>query len=433
VRAFEAVNGARLPLSMALSMLVGACVPGGAAQRVTLGSQARDAGGPPRDGAVAADDAEARDGAEQDAGAVDAGAVDAGAVDAGAVDGGAVGPRPVTGRRGATPNGVRHIYSQLQAWTSDALYFLAVDINTPDGQGVVLLAETLEEVARVGHAGQRWVTGTHQVLSFDDRRNTGAALYAFDVDTGEETELLRLGHPGLRAGRSQEELDHGGRWVAVYIDQATSGGPRIVTADVIERRVGADVSIAELGCDFEPDWVGIDPTGRFLLVQSVRSGRGPCSGLWVHDVRTGQPLRQITDHRNHGSNGLDPDGHPYFLSTELTHPDDNGRPGIYRYYLEDARREVVGPPLPWGALGHVSCLGGPGAPCMVSGGDEFPGELSGQIWRLDFDGTRTALEAHRAQGCDYWGQPQATVGPGGRYAFVTHGGDCARIHSVVID
>ncbi len=402
-----------------------ACVPGGPAG--TRASRVvRDVG--PTD--ISREDAaEADDGgvSEADAGSVDLGLVDAGRVDAGRVDAGTL---PPTGQRSETPDRLRHIYSQLQAWSTDGLYFLGVDIDS--AEGVVLHAGTREEVARMGRIGHRWVTGTHAVLMFDDPASTGAALFAYDIDTRMETEVMRLGHPGLRAGRSQEEMDREGRWVAVYIDQAQSGGPRIVTADIIERQKGADIAISALGCQFEPDWVGVDPTGTYLLVQSVQDGRGQCMGLWAHDIRSGAPIRQLTDHHNHGTTGLSGDGRPYFLSTELTHPNDNGSPGIYRYWLDDARREVVGPPLPWGALAHVSCLGDPGEACVVSGSDEFPGQFSGQIWRLDYDGTRTVLEPHNANGCDYWGQPQATVGPGGRYAFATHGGNCARIRSVLV-
>ena len=345
--------------------------------------------------------------------------IDAGsAMDAGRIDAGSV---PVTGR---------HIYSQLQAWSSDGVYFLAVDIG--NGQGVVYHAGTFQEVVRLGRRGHRWITGTRQILMFDAVAGTGAALYAHDLDTGRETELLRLGHPTLRAGRSHEEMDRAGRWVAVYIERATSGGPRIVTADVIARRIGADIPITAIGCDFEPDWVGVDPTGQFLLVQSVRDGRGPCSGLWAHDINTGAALRQLTEHRNHGSTGLGPNGRPYFLSIEIAHPNDNGSPGLFRYWIDDGRREVVGPPLPWGALNHISCLGGPGEACLVSGGDEFPSQFAGQIWRLAFDGTRTVVEPHHAQGCGYWGEAHVTLGPGGRYAFATHGGSCNRIRSLVV-
>jgi hypothetical protein len=365
-----------------------------------------DAGEPPEDAGQIADT-----GPRPDAGVMDAGTV------------------PTTGARYTTPNGIRHIYSQLQAWTTDGVYYLAVDLGT--GEGVVYHAGTWEERARLGHIGHRWITGTHQVLMFEDvgRR---AVLLAYDLDTGLETEVVALGHPGLRAGRSQEETDRAGRYVAVYIDEATSGGPRIVTADLVMGEVAADVSIAQLGCNFEPDWVGVDPTGQFLLVQSVRDGSGNCSGLWAHDVVTGAAVRQLTDHHNHGSNGVGPTGRPYFLSTELTHPNDNGSPGIYRYWADTGQREVVGAPLPWGALEHVSCLGGPGAPCMVTGSNEFSTQYTGQIWRLDFGGTRTVLEPHRANGCEYWGQSQATLGPDGRYAFTTHGGNCAAIHDIIV-
>lgn len=391
-----------------------------------------DAGAPDdaRPRADAAPIADATIDAGEIPGVADAGNTpDAGTVDATpAPDTGAV--PPATGARAETPPRTRHLYSQLQAWSSDGRYFLATDLST--GQGVVYDANTWQERARVGRRGHRWITGTHSVLTFDDQPSTGAAVFAYDVDAGQETEVVRLGHPGLRAGRSHEELDRSGRYVAVYIERARSGGSRIVTADVIGRRVAADVSIAELGCTFEPDWVGVDPTGRYLLVQSVRAGRGACSGLWTHDIQTGAPIRQITEHRNHGTTGLGPDGRPYFLTSELTHPQDNGSQGIYRYWLDTGDREVVGAPLPWGAFSHASCLGDAGEACMMSGSNEFNSPYTGQIWRLDFDGTRTVIGPHQARGCDYWGQTHATAGPGGRYAYVTHGGNCAQIRSVVV-
>lgn len=329
-----------------------------------------------------------------------------------------------------TPAGLRHIYSQLQAWTHDSQYFLTVDVD--NGEGVVVEVETMAEVARLGRAGHRWIAGTHRVLMFDDQPATGAALFAYDVDTGEESRLLELGHPGLRAGRSHEDTDAEGRWVAVYIDQARAGGPRIVTADLVAQRVAADVSIEALGCGFEPDWVGVDPTGQFLLVQSVQSGPGTCAGLWTHDITTGAPIRQITEHHNHGSTGLSAEGRPYFLSVELAHPEDNNFPGIYRYWLDSGAREVIGAPLPWGALEHVSCLGAPGSACIVTASPGGGEAYQGTVWRLDYGGERTILTQHNADGCGYWGQSQATAGPHGSYAYATHGGDCDSIRSVMV-
>ena len=126
-----------------------------------------DTGVPPADSGVEGTDA----GQPADTGVpADAGLVDAGPrPDAGTV--------PPTGARYQTPNGTRHIYSQLQAWTVDGVYYLTVDINS--GEGVVYHAGTWEERARLGHIGHRWITGTHQVLMFEDigRR---AVLIAYD-------------------------------------------------------------------------------------------------------------------------------------------------------------------------------------------------------------------------------------------------------------
>ncbi len=376
------------------------------------------------DGPVSPADAGVTSG--QDSGSsVDAGPLDAGP---GRPDAGSV---PITGTRSETPVNVRHIYSQIQAWTIEGLYFLAVDIVS--GEGVVLHAGTWEEVARIQHSGHRWITGTHKVLTFDERSDSGAALYVYDVDTGVETELLALGHPGLQSERSQEEVDRAGQWVAVYIDNATNGGPRVVTVDLQGPRVVLDISVQALGCDGEPDWVGVDPTGTYLLVQAVRDGRGQCSGLWAYDITTGAPVHQLTDHHNHGTTGLGPNGRPYFLSIEYAHPNDNNNPGIFRYWIDTGESEVVGAPLPWGAMDHISCLAGPGEPCIGTGSNEFSTPYTGQLWRLDFDGERTIIEPHEAPGnCDYWGQSQATVGPGGRYAFATHNGDCNAIRDRVV-
>ena len=266
------------------------------------------------------------------------------------------------------------------------------------------------------------------------------ALVGIEAATAEDAQdklakkgVFVSGVSEAHGAQDTRETDRGGRWVAVYIDEPTSGGPRIITADLVQRRVAADVSISELGCNFEPDWVGVDPTGQFLLVQSVRDGNGTCSGLWAHDIETGAPIRQLTNHHNHGSNGVGPTGRPYFLSTELAHPDDNGSPGIFRYWVDTGAREVVGAPLPWGALEHVSCLGDPGDICIVTGSNEFSTQYTGQVWQLEFDGTRTVLEPHNAGGCtDYWGQPQATLGPDGRYAYTTDSGGCATVHDVVV-
>ena len=387
--------------------------------------------GTPTDSGAPVDAGPPDSGPPPDAGQPDAGsALDVGPIDSGApLDAGSV---PITGARGQTALRKRHIYSQLQAWSYDGVYYLTVDLDT--SEGVIYHAGTWQEQARLSRIGHRWITGTHQILMFDDNAGNGAELYSYDIDTGIETPLMNLGHPGLRSGRSHEEVDRSGRYVAVYIDQPTSGGPRIVTADLWTRQVAADVSIAQIGCNFEPDWVGVDPSGQYLLVQAVGDGVGTCRGLWAHNILTGAAVRQITTHHNHGTTGVGPTGRPYFLSTELTHPNDNGSPGIYRYWIDTGTRDVVGAPLPWGALEHASCLAGPGEPCMASASNQFSTSYTGQVWRLDFNGTRTIVEPHASTGCaDYWAQPQATVGPGGRFAYTTtNGAGCNQIRDVVV-
>ncbi len=429
-----------------------ACVPAGPDQPATMldradggdSGQSMSSDSGPMDQGIVLDagtpDVGLADSGPQDMGFVDTGAPDAAPqMDAGMPDTGVrpdagpvadAGTVPVSGQRAETAFGTRHIYSQLQAWTYDGVYFLAVDVVT--GEGVVYHAGTWQEVARVQHGGHRWITGTHEVLAFEEGLGGGAELYGYDLDTGVDRRIMSLGHPGLQSGRSQEETDRDGRWVAIYIDNATSGGARIMTADLWNGTVGADVSVSSIGCNFEPDWVGVDPTGQFLLVQAVPDGTGPCRGLWTHNMQTGAPIQQITTHHNHGTMGLGPTGRPYFLSTEGTHPNDNNQPGIFRYWLDTGLNEVVGTPMPWGAIDHASCLDGPGTACMLSASNEFSTEYTGQIWRLDFGGQRTVIEPHNAAGCGYWGQAQVTVGPGGRFAYATHGGNCNRIRSMIV-
>ena len=171
-------------------------------------------------------------------------------------------PEPVL--RTYTHPGQRNMSSNLRAWSHDAKYFLTVALKS--GRASIIRPYTLQHYVTLPYTGHRWIGDTNDILVMHENHQIGAALIRYSVDSYHFEEPIRLGHPGLRARRSHRETSRDGQWVAVYIDIATSGGPRVQTVNLDQKEVVLDISIADLGCTVEPEWVGVDPHGDVLLV-----------------------------------------------------------------------------------------------------------------------------------------------------------------------
>lgn len=310
----------------------------------------------------------------------------------------------------ALPAGLRHEYSQLQAWSPDEKHLLLRDLKTEAMH--VINTKTLARVAvTIQGSSAKWLPDG-RVLSW---LAGPPRILATSLD-GQTEEILKLSYPGMNNGAAYEEVSRDGRWTAGLVENDGKGQQRILLIDLKSRKVAVDTAVTSLcGGQGYPDWVAPSPMGRYLVIQWAADGKGRCRGMEVYDT-SGQRVRQIHQHHHHSSLGVAADGREYVMTYEDYHPSNPNHPSIVRYMLDDAKREDIRM-IPWGRFEHVSCEGAPGSPCVVSAGYEFPNNqpLLGEVYLVNQDGSLLRLAHHRSKKCgEYYAQPHASISPTGR-------------------
>ena len=329
------------------------------------------------------------------------------------------------------PTLVRHTFAHIQPWSRDGRYFLAYNIGTEHAH--VLTRHLWTTRRKLPNQGHRWIGGSAHILAMKEDKHRGAVLFRIDMETGQGLDPLLLDHPSIHIPRSFRETSRDGQWVAVFVDKGRNGTPHILTVDLDAREVVVDRPVHDFGCNQDPKWVGVDPDGDFLLVQSSVAGEALCQGLWAYDIETGTPVRQITNHTHIGALGRDPLGDPYFLSMEIPFPDEGIFATPTRYRFDGTQKVPVGPSVPVDSMEHISCTGDAGDACLISARWDGGGAYEGQLWWLSYNGAHLIQGPHHAGGCHIWGNAQAVVGPEGQYAYATHDGSCANVRSVIVD
>lgn len=335
------------------------------------------------------------------------------------------------------------IYSQLQAFSSDDVYLLL------DGGAGYRVRRTDDLSVVTGLRTGRWVAPrwhpalAHTVVHFDSNEDDSIRVQYTDVDTGVTTTRFTFpaSYDRVLVDQSFDELSEDGRWIAGMTTRS-DGSEVIFVLDLERKALGAELSLHSMytgPCrpdpvwgEVEPDWVGVSPLGRYLVVQWVRDGTNRCSGLETFDLETGTFAGRVTDGHQHGDLGVQPDGvTEFFMTFELAGPPPyNGLPAIGVRELPGTA--TVSAPtfvriLDWGNEEHISCRGPRGA-CLVTAGTwaengwtAFEGELFLQYT----DGRVERLVHHRSSSCGYWVQPRATMSRDGRLVVFasdwTHG------------
>ena len=321
------------------------------------------------------------------------------------------------------------IYSQLQAFSSDNTYLLL------DGSNgfVVRRVDDFSRVTGLDTAGwndPRWHPAlSHVVVHFDSNEDTLVRLQYTDVDELTTTTVFTFPaqYERIRVNQSFDELSEDGHWLAGMVSR-NDGGQVIFALDLQNRTLGALLSLSDLYAgpcqpdpiwgEVEPDWVGISPLGRYLVVQWQRDGISRCSGLETFNLQTGTFVGRVYDGHQHGDLGVKADGvTEFFMTFELYHPSGN---------LSIGMRELPGtstasPPsylqvMDWFGE-HISCRG-PYGVCLVStAADPTDGwsALEGEVFLQFTDGSILRLAHHRSSSCGYWVQPRASISRDGRY------------------
>jgi hypothetical protein len=326
-----------------------------------------------------------------------------------------------------------HIYSQLQAFSSDDVYVLLIELDNYVVRrlGDLSLVDGLDTSS---WNAPRWhPTQPHSVVHFDSNEDTTVRLQLTDVDTGDTSTLFTFpdGYVRVRSNQSFDELSEDGRWLAGLA--ATADDDQMIFALNIENgELGAQLSLADLYDRFcqpdpewgviEPDWIGVSPLGNTLVVQWPRDGVARCSGMETFDIQTGEFIGWVYDGHQHGDLVLRADGvTEYFMTFELYHPSGNLSIGARALPGgETASEPEYVQEMDWVGE-HISCRGAPGL-CLVTtfaNPDDGWSPLEGELFLQYVDGSVLRLAHHRSTSCGYWVQPRASLSRSGLYAIFT--------------
>ena len=291
----------------------------------------------------------------------------------------------------------------------------------------------------------RWYSPqAHTLIHFDGNDDQTIRVQLTNVDTLATTTIYTFPsqYQTINTVRSFDELSDDGRWLA-GVAQRNDGAWVFFALDLQTLTLGAQVSIPSLYAgtcapdpnwgQVPPDWVGISPLGRYLVVQWVRDGITRCSGLETFNLQTGAFVGRIYDGHQHGDLGVDADGTTeFFMTFEMYHPSGNMWLGLRHL----PGTSTVSPPiyvreLDWFNGEHISCRGPHGVCLVTAGGDSANGiqPFEEELFLQYTDGQVLRLVHHRSSRCGYWVQPRATISRDGQYVvFASDWGrqlDCA--------
>ena len=319
-----------------------------------------------------------------------------------------------------------HVYSQLQAFSSDNEYLLLAD----DNGYFVRRTSDLSRIEGIDTSSwnvPRWHPAlAHTLLHFDTNEDSDVTLQYTDVVSGVTTDVYTFPPQYRRVygNQSFDEPSHDGRWLAGMV--ARSDGVSVVfTFDTENLRLGAVLPVPSISPPdpqwglIEPDWIGVSPLGNYLVIQWPRDGVSQGSGLECFEIQTGAFVGRVFDGHQHGDLGVLPDGvTEVFMTFEIYHPSGNlhlgmrALPGTATVSQPTYLRE-----LGWDHGGHISGQGPDGTFLITTGSDPNNGwtALEGEVFLQHTDGSVLRLAHHRSTEEGYWVQPRASMSRDGRY------------------
>lgn len=325
-----------------------------------------------------------------------------------------------------------HVYSQLQAFSADNALILT------NGASFGYRVRRVADGAITWQADNINVPRWHPVLPnmvvhFDSNEDDVLRLQMTNALTGVTSTVATI--PGLGriiGNRCHEEMSRDGRWIAGFAQPIGGGEPVLFAFDLVNLQLGAYLPInvlygaggrcTRVNFDGWPDWMGVSPGGNYVMVQWVRDGTTPCSGLESFDIATGAYVGRVNDTHPHGDLGMDAAGNEYFIGTGF---DVGANPVIEVRPIPGT--EPVATPRTLLLLddfflnSHVSCQGPPGT-AVVWTAPRLPGSspdpwvpFEQEIFAVDLAGNVCRLAHHRSTACGYWSSARASVSRDGRY------------------
>lgn len=324
------------------------------------------------------------------------------------------------------------VYSQLQAFSYDNDYIL---LNENDDYVIRRMSDrSVVSGLTLEWNNPRWQPAASRTLvHFDSNADTTVRIQETTIDPVATTTVFTFpaDYDRVLVNQSFDEVSRDGRWMGGMVTRVSDNAGVLFAVDLNQPALSVAIPIPTLyagPCDpdptwgeIEPDWVGVSPLGRYLVVQWPRDGTDRCNGLETFDIQTGAFVGRVYDGHQHGDLGVLPDGTTeFFMTFEVWSPADPNRPAVA--WRELPGTATVSDPqyltvIDWGG-GHISCKG-PDGVCLVSYG-EWPGDGWTPFEKEEFlqftDGSVLRLAHHRSSECGYWVQPRGTLSADGSLA-----------------
>lgn len=334
------------------------------------------------------------------------------------------------------PTGMRHAYSQLQAFSDDDTLMITV---IPNGGYHVIKYPSMQEVTPPNFGtciSPRWLPNSHKIITTDYGWATGGAflnnvvIRLWDIDAGTVKTLYTLPFTACNSNHAFEQLSWDGQWTSLYA-QDTTGAWRAVAVNLVTGQLGANLPDANFAA---LDWVGVSPLGNYLMVNSngTSNGSSPTGfGLELYDIKTGAFVRRLYNADYHLDHGLNQAGAEGVLTVTLASLYNNNNPGIVTYNMATGAMSQLRQ-VTWAASpDHMSMQGPPGLYVLDSGWSNNSTGLQpfeGEIYALYSDGSTRRLAHHRCNPSlltdptmSYFCQAQATMSKSGKLvAFCTN-------------
>ncbi|GEM_PF-2640464 len=325
-----------------------------------------------------------------------------------------------------------HLYSQLQAFSSDNQYLFLAE----GGEYGVQKMSDLSKVTGIDMGSwnaPRWYSKeAHSIIHYDTNEDEIVRVQVTNIDTKQTKTVFTFPSEFLRVlvNPSFDELSEDGRWTGGMVSRA-NGNDLLFALDVQNQKLGAQLSLNTLyggTCQKDPqwgivppDWVGVSPLGKYLIVQWKRDGSTRCSGMEAFDIQTGEFKGRVFENHHHGDLAVTPEGKEVFVTVWLEDPNSDGYPALVYYDIPTSANPHVIRTLPWHGLEHISCRG-PSGVCLLTSYEaetswQYQDVLESEVYLAFFDGSVRRLTKHRSSNCGYWVQPRASLSSDGEFAI----------------
>jgi hypothetical protein len=174
--------------------------------------------------------------------------------------------------------GWRNTYARIGAWNADGSRIHLI------GYGNRLLnGRTYEDLGSVPHLGNPTWSNTNPNVIWNTS-NGDNRLKRYDITSGTNSTFHTFGgYTGIDLGPSETTISDNDRYIAL-IGYLSSGGREVFLFDTQSKAV-----LFKAGLPAEPDWAGVSPTGRYVVVSYGPDGSGTAQGYKIYDRDAANP------------------------------------------------------------------------------------------------------------------------------------------------